>query len=105
MGSAIIGDVDVRAIRWLGVQTDRFAEMRSFALDILGLRLVTESDDFLVADAANGDRVEVFGPCGPQPAEQFASNRVVVGFLVDDIRTARAELGRSKGVICSAASR
>jgi catechol 2,3-dioxygenase-like lactoylglutathione lyase family enzyme len=89
----------VKAIRWLGVRTDRFDEMRSFVLDILGLRLVGESNEFLETQAANGDRVEVFGgPYAPQPGYQFAVNRVVAGFLVDDIDAAREELEGVTGV-------
>jgi catechol 2,3-dioxygenase-like lactoylglutathione lyase family enzyme len=88
----------VKGIRWLGVQTDRYDEMRSFALDVLGLRLVGEANDFVAVKAANGDIVEVFGPNGPQPGHQFAVNRVVAGFLVDEIEAAREELERSSGI-------
>jgi hypothetical protein len=41
----------VLAIRWVGVATDRYAEMRSFALDMLGLTLESEDDDFLETTA------------------------------------------------------
>ena len=82
----------VRAIRWVGVATDQYAEMRRFVLDVLGLRAAGESDDFLEAVTVNGDKLELFGPRGPQPPHQFAAAPVVVGFLVDDIRAARDEL-------------
>ena len=90
--------MSVKAIRWLGIQTDRFDEMRVFVVDGLGLTPVADEPDFLAADAANGDRVEVFGPSGPQPTHQFAANRVVAGFLVDDIHAARARISRLPGV-------
>jgi hypothetical protein len=88
----------VKGIRWLGVSTDRFGQMRAFAIDTLGLRVVSESVDFLETMASNGDRFEVFGPSGPQPNWQFSSNPVVAGFLVDDIGTARRELASNPGV-------
>jgi catechol 2,3-dioxygenase-like lactoylglutathione lyase family enzyme len=88
----------VKGIRWLGVSTDRYDEMRAFAIDTLGLQLVRESVDFLVARASNGDLVEVFGPRGEQPSWQFTMNPVVAGFLVDDIETARSELASAPGV-------
>jgi hypothetical protein len=72
--------------------------MRSFALDVLGLALEREDEDFLETTAANGDKLEIFGPGGPQPAYQFGAAPVVVGFLVDDIEVARDELAATPGV-------
>jgi len=57
-----------------------------------------EDGEFLEATAANGDKLEIFGPTGPQPAYQFAAAPVVVGFLVDDIEAARNELAAAPGV-------
>src|SRR5262249_4286515 len=88
----------VQGIRWVGVATERYAAMRSFALDVLGLTLVGEDGEFLESTAANGDKLEIFGPTGPQPAYQFAAAPVVVGFLVDDIEAARNELAAAPGV-------
>lgn len=88
----------VKAIRWVGVRTNRYEEMRAFALDVLGLEARSESADFLETVAANGDKFEIFGPRGPQPAVQFGTNPVVAGFLVDDIRAASTELAAAAGV-------
>jgi len=88
----------VQGIRWIGVATEKYAEMRSFALDVLGLALESEDVDFLETTAANGDKLEIFGPRGPQPAYQFGAAPVVVGFLVDDIEAAREELAATPGV-------
>ena len=88
----------VKGIRWVGVATDRYAEMRSFALDVLGLAFADEVEGCLQATAANGDKLEIFGPLGPQPAYQFETGPTVVGFLVDDIATARDELAAAPGV-------
>lgn len=98
-GATISGEVEIKGIRWLGVRTDRYDEMRSFVLDVLGLRLIGETEDFFGAQAANGDRIEIFGgPFAPQPGYQFAVNKVVAGFRVDDIDAACAELERAPGV-------
>ena len=66
--------------------------MREFAVGTLGLEVKHEQPDFLVADAPNGDRFEVFGPESGRPGWQFAETPVMVGFLVDDIEAAREAL-------------
>jgi catechol 2,3-dioxygenase-like lactoylglutathione lyase family enzyme len=78
----------------LGVGTDSLAEMRAFAIDVLGLRVVGEdSKDFVELAMADGAKLELFGAAaaadGPWLLE---SNPVVAGFLVNDIRAARDEL-------------
>ncbi len=88
----------VKGIRWVGVGTEQHAEMRAFALDVLGLRLASEAHDFVEMVTANGDKLEIFGPRGPQPDYQFASNPQVVGFLVDNIKVACDELAATPGV-------
>jgi catechol 2,3-dioxygenase-like lactoylglutathione lyase family enzyme len=88
----------VKGIRWLGVRTDRYDQMRAFATETLGLQLVSESVDFLVTRASNGDLFEVFGPRGERPSWQFSTNPVVAGFLVDDIETACSELASDPAV-------
>jgi catechol 2,3-dioxygenase-like lactoylglutathione lyase family enzyme len=93
-------EIEVRGIRWLGVGTDSLAEMRAFAIDVLGLRVVGEdSKDFVELAMADGAKLELFGAAaaadGPWLLE---SNPVVAGFLVDDIRAARDELARTPGV-------
>jgi len=87
----------VLGIRWIGVATNRYAEMRTFALDVLGLAPGSEDEDFLETTAANGDRLELFGPRGPQAAHQFGAAPAVVGFVVDDIGAARDELAAARG--------
>jgi catechol 2,3-dioxygenase-like lactoylglutathione lyase family enzyme len=88
----------VLGIGWVGAGTDRYTAMRDFVVETLGLTPVLERDDFLVADAGDGDRFEVFGPASDAPPWQFSSGPVMVGFLVDDIHAARADLERAPGV-------
>jgi hypothetical protein len=90
--------VRVRGFRWIGVETDCVAEMRQFAIDVLGLRINEhDSEEFVELITADGSRFELFGP-GVGAPEQFSANKVVAGFLVDDIRTARRELQVTPGV-------
>jgi hypothetical protein len=82
----------VTGISWVGVKTERFGPLRTFCREVLGLPVRHESDDFVVFRLPDGDQLELFGPRADVPPEQFASNRVVCGFLVDDLEAARAEL-------------
>jgi catechol 2,3-dioxygenase-like lactoylglutathione lyase family enzyme len=92
--------VKVRAIRWVGVNTARIAEMRAFAIDVLGLRVAgQDEEDFVELAMADGSKLELFG--SPEAADGpwlFEFNSVVAGFLVDDIEAAREELARAAGV-------
>lgn len=72
--------------------------MRSFAIDVLGLEMKFERSDFVVADAANGDRFEIFGPGAGHPSWQFDHSPVMIGFRVDDIEAARDALAATTGV-------
>jgi catechol 2,3-dioxygenase-like lactoylglutathione lyase family enzyme len=92
--------MEVKGIRWLGVGTDRLADMRSFAVDVLGLRLVgQDTEDFVELAMADGAKLELFGSRAAEDGPwMFASNPVVAGFLVADIEAARDELARTPGV-------
>ena len=92
--------MEVRGIRWLGVGTERVAEMRAFALDVLGLRLAAhDEEDFVELLTADGSRVELFGSAEAVDGQWlFERNAVVAGFLVDDIEAARDELAAAPGV-------
>jgi hypothetical protein len=61
-GRAIVGRVEVKGIRWLGVGTQRVSLMRSFAIDVLGLRVVGEDTEHFVELAmGDGTKPEFFG--------------------------------------------
>jgi glyoxylase I family protein len=82
----------VRGVAWLGVRTDRYAEMAQFCRDVLGLTQVHDDGRFGIFDTEDGDRVEIFGPGAPRGPGQFDTNEVVAGFLVDDLATATREI-------------
>ena len=92
--------MEVKGIRWIGVDTDRLSEMRAFAIEVLGLRVVGEdTGEFVELAMADGTKLELFGSAAVADGPWlFASNPVVAGFLVDDIRAARDELARASGV-------
>ena len=79
-----------RGLVWLGTRTRNFDETVRFFGDTLGLRKSYEEPDFTVFRLPNGDTVEVFGP-GDTEHEHFDTGPVA-GFLVDDVREARADL-------------
>jgi catechol 2,3-dioxygenase-like lactoylglutathione lyase family enzyme len=92
--------VEIKGIRWLGVRTDQVAEMRAFAIDVLGLRVDgQDADDFVELALADGAKLELFGTDAAADGPWlFERNPVVAGFLVEDIEAAREELARAEGV-------
>jgi catechol 2,3-dioxygenase-like lactoylglutathione lyase family enzyme len=89
----------VKGIRWIGVGTDRLSEMRAFAIEVLGLRVVGEdAGDFVELGMADGTKLELFGSASVADGPWlFASNPVVAGFSVDNIEAARDELAQVLG--------
>lgn len=81
-------------ISWVGLRVDDVEGAAAFFVDALGFNRVKSREDFIVLDAPNGDRVELFGPRGPQPAHQFERNSVMVGFSVGNLDAAREQLVR-----------
>ncbi len=92
MGARYPARVNVLGVSWVGVAVDQVETLVPFFRDVLGLKPAIEERAFAKLVMRDGDAVEVFGRGGPQPSEQFGTNRVVVGFLVDDIVAARREL-------------
>lgn len=80
----------IKALVWMGIKTDTFQEMEHFFRDVMGLQQVHHEQDFIVFQLPNKDKVEIFGPQGPN--QHFAPDSIVCGFLVEDIFQARQEL-------------
>src|SRR4051812_22681488 len=92
--------MQVKGIRWIGVRTDRVAEMRAFALNVLGMRIDgQDAGDFVEMALPDGSKVELFGSeaAGDGPW-LFERGPIVAGLLVDDIVAARDELAATEGV-------
>ncbi len=84
----------VLGIVWAGVRTRQFESMLSLFRDVMGLSLVHVEDEFVVLHAVNGDTVEVFGE--KSMYNLHFSSSPVVGFLVENIESARDELMKNR---------
>jgi catechol 2,3-dioxygenase-like lactoylglutathione lyase family enzyme len=84
------GGMQVTRIGWAGTRTGGYTTMVEFLTAVLGLTLVHQERDFAVLDLPAGDRFEVFGP-SDQDHRHFTTGPVV-GFVVDDLPAAVAEL-------------
>jgi catechol 2,3-dioxygenase-like lactoylglutathione lyase family enzyme len=82
-------------LAWVGTRTDTAEPTVAFFREVLGLRLELEEPGFWMLKLPDGSKVEVFGP--DSPINRHFTTGPVVGFLVDDIQAATAEL-RSAGV-------
>ncbi|MDP9366319.1 MAG: VOC family protein [Chloroflexota bacterium] len=82
--------MEVKGLVWVGTRTAEYDATVRFFRDELGLRPDHTQTDFAVFRMPNGDTLEVFGPSDTDHAH-FDSGPVV-GFLVDDVAAARAEL-------------
>jgi catechol 2,3-dioxygenase-like lactoylglutathione lyase family enzyme len=82
--------VRVKGLGWLGTRTEHYDEMVAFLRDVLQLRVSHEEPGFAAFELPNGDLVEVFGPDDREHAH-FTTGPVV-GFTVDDLDNAKAEM-------------
>ena len=73
---------------WIGVVADDLDAQRRFYRDVLGLHELGSGDDWVHFDL-DGNLFEVLER---SDKPQYDRKRYQVGFTVDDIRTARAEL-------------
>jgi predicted enzyme related to lactoylglutathione lyase len=85
----------VHGIAWVGTRTDRWAETVEMFERHLGLRRSHELPGIAVFGLDNGDTVEVFTT--DEPDHVHFTTGPVVGFAVDDIEAAGAEL-RAAGI-------
>ena len=83
----------VTGIGWAGTRTDGYGAMVAFCTGVLGLTTDHEQPDFAVLDTASGDRFEVFGPSDTE--HRYFTTGPVVGFTVEDLPAAVAELKRA----------
>jgi hypothetical protein len=79
----------VKELVWIGTRTEKFGEMLTFCKNVMGLTPAFVEPGFAALDMPNGDRFEIFG--ADSPYGTFYTHPVV-GFLVDDIVAARAEM-------------
>jgi catechol 2,3-dioxygenase-like lactoylglutathione lyase family enzyme len=82
--------MQVTRIGWAGTRTGGYSAMVEFLTAVLGLTLVHQEQDFAVFDLPSGDSFEVFGPSVQE--NQYFTTGPVVGFVVEDLPAAVAEL-------------
>lgn len=82
--------MNVQAIVWAGIRTERTEEMVSLFRDVLGLAEKERQSGMTSVACPNGDTVEVFTT--EEPEHTFFTTGPVVGFLVDDVDAARRDL-------------
>lgn len=83
----------VQNIRWVGVATDRYAEMTDFLERVMGLDARFRDGTTTEFSTADGDAIQVMAP--GDPYHEFFSRHAsgpVPLFEVDDVRAARSEL-------------
>jgi catechol 2,3-dioxygenase-like lactoylglutathione lyase family enzyme len=83
-------DEFVKGLVWVGTRTERYKQMVTFYRDILRLSLDHEDGEFAVFRLPDGSKAEVFGPSDTE--HTHFSTGPVVGFLVENVETARKSL-------------
>jgi hypothetical protein len=85
--------MDVRNLRWVGVQTEQYTEMVALLRDVMGLHINFEDDGSIEFTTSEGDQFQIMGPGDPY-FEFFGEHAhgPVPLFEVADVRAARSEL-------------
>jgi len=98
--------VNVRNVRWVGIQTDRYEATVGFFRDVLGLRTNFEEPTTVEFETSEGDEVQVMAP-GDRYYDFFREHAVgpVPLFEVDDVASARRELEAAGVEIIGASER
>jgi predicted enzyme related to lactoylglutathione lyase len=85
--------MQVTGIGWAGTRTDGYGAMVEFLTGVLGLAVTHQRPDFAVLGLPSGDTFEVFGPSDQD--HRYFTTGPVVGFVVEDLPAAVAELERA----------
>lgn len=80
----------VKALVWMGITTEKFAEMEQFLQSVMDLPLTYQGEHFTLFQLPSGDKVEILRPDGAN--EHFAPDSIICGFQVEDIHQASQEL-------------
>jgi hypothetical protein len=90
------GTMDVKNLRWVGVQTSNHEAMLSLLRDVLGLRVNFEEPTSIEFSTSDGDECQVMAPSDPyfEFFETHANGPVPL-FEVDDVGRAKRELEES----------
>ena len=86
----------VRALVWLGVKTPHFGAMTALFRDVMGL--ASYQQDALSSRFRLANQTEVHVYSSADPDHDFFGSGPVVGFLVDDLESAKREM-EAAGVV------
>jgi catechol 2,3-dioxygenase-like lactoylglutathione lyase family enzyme len=81
----------VKGLVWVGSRTEHYGQMVRFYRDALSLPLEHEEGEFALFRLPDGSKAEVFGPSDIE--HTHFTTGPVVGFVVDDVESARGSLG------------
>ena len=82
--------MEIKRLSWLGIRTERFDEMTAFLERALGLRKEIAEPGRAMFRLPTGDPIDVFA--AEDERYLHFTTGPVVGFLVDDVDAASAEL-------------
>ena len=85
--------MQVTGIGWAGTRTEAYRPMVAFLTTVLGLAVAHGDEEVTAFELPSRERFEVFGP-GDQDHRYFTTGPVV-GFVVEDLPAAVAELERA----------
>jgi predicted enzyme related to lactoylglutathione lyase len=80
--------VKLKGIGWVGLRTEKFAEMAKFYEEVFGLKQAHERPNGFSFRLPNGDTIEGVEP----PEDNPFTTGPIPGFEVDDAVAARAEM-------------
>jgi catechol 2,3-dioxygenase-like lactoylglutathione lyase family enzyme len=80
----------ILGVPFVGVRTERFAEMCALYRDVFGMEVLKEEPDAAWFAAPDGGQVHVYGPGDDDHA--FFGSGPVVGWLVDHFHATRAAM-------------
>lgn len=87
--------MEIKRLSWLGIRTEKFGEMTTFLEQVLGLRKEIGEPGRAMFRLPTGDPIDVFD-ARDERYIHFTTGPVV-GFLVDDVEAAAAELEGAGG--------
>ena len=82
--------MEIKGIIWVGSATNNREATTKFFAEVLNMPVVTDVPGFSRLAAANGDRLELFGPDSVE--HDYLDTGPVAGLWIDDADHARAEL-------------
>jgi predicted enzyme related to lactoylglutathione lyase len=85
--------VTIKGIGWVGVRTEKWAEMKKYYEEVFGLTVAHERPNGYNFRLPNGDTIEGVEP----PEDNPFTTGPIPGFEVDDVASARAEM-EAKGI-------